>query len=330
MSDSCAPFRLYAGSGEKISVRGTKLPLFDMPKELHAPEKYLADEGLRNAVNVALMLGQPLCITGEPGTGKTELAASVAHELELPPPLRFNAKTTSAARDLFYRYDALGHFHASHFRQEETPADGFIHFEALGLAILLANSPAESDPYLPEELRGKGPTRSVVLIDEIDKAPRDLPNDVLNEIMEMEFTVAETGRKFSADQQYRPILILTSNSEKNLPDAFLRRCAFYHIPFPKSDRLKQIVSLRLGECGLTSDTLDAATDHFLKIRELALTKKPATAEYMDWLRVLAALNMDVAHATPEQLEALALTYCVLAKNKDDLGKMRDALKRASL
>src|SRR6185503_6558420 len=121
----------------------------------------------------------------------------------------------------------------------------YISFEALGQAILLSLPSADADRYLPEPLRGKGPTRSVVLIDEIDKAPRDFPNDILNEIEHLTFTVRETGQAFVAGPEYRPILVLTSNSEKNLPDAFLRRCIFYHISFPSRDRLREIATRRL-------------------------------------------------------------------------------------
>src|SRR5262249_13584621 len=146
------------------------------------PEGYIAEDGLRDAVNVALALGQPLLLTGEPGTGKTQLASSLAYELELPGPLVFNTKTTSSARDLFYRYDSLSHFRDVQFKEKDPIVDHYITYEALGQAILLSLQPNEVKDLLPEKLQGLGPTRSVVLIDEIDKAPRDLPNDVLIEI----------------------------------------------------------------------------------------------------------------------------------------------------
>jgi MoxR-like ATPase len=313
-------FRFYAGDGTTISSRSLRLPPFEKLSALDDPRFYLADRPLRDAVNVALALGQPLLVTGEPGTGKTQLAASLAYEAGLEAPLVFHTKTTSTAKDLFYRYDALRHFHDSQFRKDDSGVDRYVTYEALGLAILLSLEPLLGDPWLPEHLKGKGPRRSVVLIDEVDKAPRDLSNDVLDEIETMSFTVQESGRTFRADQPFRPILILTSNSEKNLPDAFLRRCVFYHIPFPSRDRLKEIVVRRLGSRGmLTLEMIDHAIRHFEEIRALPLKKKPATAEFLQWLQIIEKMKLDTAHLEPGQAEALALSYSVLVKNKDDLG-----------
>ena len=317
-------FRLYQGTGETIGDRGIEWPELRDPTTITDPAGYLADTGLRDAVNVALTLQQPLLVTGEPGTGKTQLAASIAHELELPPPLIFHTKTTSTARDLFYRYDALRHFHDAQFQGQESNIDAYIEYDCLGLAILLGMAASEADPFLPQHLKGRGPIRSVVLIDEIDKAPRDLPNDVLNEIEEMRFTVKETGRTFSTTREYRPIVVLTSNSEKNLPDAFLRRCAYYHIPFPNADRLKEIVSRRLSFDGhFSPDRVDHAIKHFEDLRELSLRKPPATAELLAWLQILERLDVDVENPKPEEADLLALTYSVLAKSKEDLALMRE-------
>src|SRR5690242_15938371 len=131
-------FRLYAGDGTSIAERKMELPLSEPEQWLHDPAGYIADAGLRDAVNVALALGQPLLLTGDPGTGKTELAYSVAYELGLRPPLVFNTKSSSVARDLFYRYDSLRHFHDSQFRNDGVAIEDYIEYEALGLAILLA------------------------------------------------------------------------------------------------------------------------------------------------------------------------------------------------
>lgn len=311
-------FRLYLGDGTIASTRGLRLPLFEKITELDDPAYYIAEKGLSDAVNVALMLGQPLLVTGEPGTGKTQLGASIAYELDLPAPLVFHTKSSSAARDLFYRYDSLAHFHDAQFSKEESAIENYITYEALGLAILLSMKPEEANPFLSESLRDKGPIRPVVLIDEIDKAPRDLPNDVLNEIEHMSFTIKETGRTFSAAQSYRPILVLTSNSEKNLPDAFLRRCVFYHISFPDTERLREIVQKRLKlSPDFTPQMLDNAILHFEEIREMVLRKKPATAEFLAWIRILEKAHLDVNNLKPGEAEALAFTYSILAKNQED-------------
>ena len=320
-------FHYYVGKGVSIGKRGLQLPAYEKAVKLDDPAFYIADKGLRDAVNVALTLGQPLLLTGEPGTGKTQLANSIAYELDLPPPFVFHTKTTSTAKDLFYRYDALTHFHDSQFKKGEPRVEEYVTYEALGLAILLSMAPEEANPHLPAHLRDKAPSRAVVLIDEIDKAPRDLPNDVLNEIENVSFTVKETGRTFSADQRYRPILVLTSNSEKNLPDAFLRRCVYYHISFPDRERLKEIVQGRL-ELGaaFTPQMLENAIRHFEQIRELALKKSPATAEFLAWVRILERLQLDVNNLKPGEAEALAFSYSVLAKSKED----KDLLHRTFL
>jgi MoxR-like ATPase len=165
----------------------------------------------------------------------------------------------------------------------------------------------------------------VVLIDEIDKAPRDLPNDVLNEIENMTFSVKESGRVFAAAQKFRPILVLTSNSEKNLPDAFLRRCVFYHITFPDRQRLTEIIQRRLEfRSDFTPRMLENAVRHFEQIRSLPLKKKPATAECLAWLRILEKMHLDVGALKPGQAEALAFTYSVLAKSKEDYALLQKA------
>src|ERR1051325_9939156 len=163
-------FNLYAGTGQKLTERGGELPPSERTVENEGPARYVASRELRDAVNVALVLGQPLLVTGEPGTGKTQLAGSISYELELAPPLVFRTKTTSTAKDLFYRYDALRHFHDANVIKKETTlrVEDYITYDALGLAIISALSSSQS------------PRRSVVLVDEVDKAPRDFPNDILN------------------------------------------------------------------------------------------------------------------------------------------------------
>lgn len=322
---------LYEGEGREVEK---VLPPFEALRQLTDSRGYLADPALRDAVNIALIMGQPLLITGEPGTGKTQLAGSIANEFKqqdsLPTPLLvFNTKSASTAKDVFYRYDALSHFHDSHHRKEAVPAEAYISYEALGLAILLSLNPQDAqrdieiNKRLPENFKDRHSVRSVVLIDELDKAPRDLPNDVLNEIENMTFTVGETGRTFKADQQFRPVLILTSNSEKDLPDAFLRRCVFYHINFPKGTRLMDIVRKRLNlNTDFTEKRLVPAIRHFEEIRKLSLKKKPATAELLTWLRVLERDGIDVDDEDAEMKKKLASSYSLLAKYTDDRQLLR--------
>ncbi len=315
----------YAGDGSTVSTRGASLPSDEDQLRRESPGGYVAETGLRDAVNVALLLGQPLLVTGEPGTGKTQLARSVAHELELPGPLVFNTKTTSTARDLFYRYDSLAHFHDAQFRggsSAELRVEDYITYEALGLAILLSLPPDESRPFLPSSVEHNAPARAVVLIDEIDKAPRDLPNDVLNEIENMAFTVKETGRTFASQAGFRPVVIMTSNSEKNLPAAFLRRCVFYHIAFPNAERLAEIVRRRLAlNEHFTGEMLSRALEHFVEIRKQdKLRKKPATAELLAWLRVLERKGLDVGDRA--RSDEVVSTYSILAKDEADINLLR--------
>lgn len=315
---------LYQGKGETLRQRSGQTPKFEPIADADAPENYIAERGLRDAVNVALALGQPLLVTGEPGCGKTQLAASIAYELGLPL-LTFFTKTTSIAADLFYQYDALRRFQDAHFAENRSAADAeaYIAYQALGQAILLSQPPEQVRGLLPPDVQAAPPTRSVVLIDEIDKAPRDLPNDVLNEIEQMEFRVKETGRVFKAEPQYRPIVVLTSNSEKNLPDAFLRRCVFYHIPFPSAEQLAEIIRRRFGAASdFTPEFISHVIAHFEEIRKLTLKKKPATAELLAWIEVLRALTLDPQNLKSGQAETLAVTYSILAKTEHDLALLR--------
>jgi MoxR-like ATPase len=164
-----------------------------------------------------------------------------------------------------------------------------------------------------------------VLVDEIDKAPRDLPNDVLNEIEHLEFFVRETGRRFQALPGFRPILVLTSNSERNLPDAFLRRCVFYHISFPSEEKLKEIVQRRLQpDDRFSPGMVNRAIARFEEIRRMPLSKRPATAECLAWIQVLERMQIDPGNLKPGQAETLAISYSVLAKSQEDLEKIMKA------
>lgn len=304
-------FHLYKDSGQ------ADLPHIEPNTRLYDPALYLPSKSLASAVNVALRLGQPLLVTGEPGTGKTQLAHHIAHFFKLGDPVVFNAQTTSSARDLFYRYDALAHFQYSQTQGKALSPDEieekFIHFQALGEAIRLGR-------------------RAVVLLDEIDKAPRDLPNDVLAALENLRFDVPETGKSFEATPNARPVIVMTSNSEKNLPDAFLRRVIYFHIPFPDAAALLRIVSAKVD--GYGDSDLSALIAHFEEIRsgkEVKLRKNPATAELVNWVSLLRSANFPAAKiANPDNLstserEFLLTSYSVLAKGKEDLKALMDWL-----
>lgn len=283
------------------------------------PAGYKADRGLIDAVNVALLLGQPLLLTGEPGTGKTQLAYSIAWELGFDSPLMFETKSTNTARDLFYTYDTLSRFHAAQTGEGSQRSLDYITYNALGVAILRSNEEAAVKHWLPDGFDHGGRRRSVVLIDEVDKAPRDFPNDLLNEVEGMYFKVPELGNaRISASEDMRPILIITSNSEKHLPDAFLRRCIYYNIPFPDNDRLAEIILTRIGSFDgdvLLSDSLN----FFSKLREpnSGLRKRPATAELLSWLISLREQGMDPKSPLKKDPGTALSTLSALVKSVDD-------------
>ena len=286
------------------------------------PDAYRPDKGLEQAVNVALMLGQPLLLTGEPGTGKTRLAWHVAHRLGWGEPLIFEAKSTSTARDLFYTYDVLADFQSSKAPDPESRLK-YITWNALGKAILSANPQNLVQDLLPETTSHCGPCRSVVLIDEVDKAPRDFPNDILNEVENMSFRIPETRKlPVTTPPGMQPVVIITSNSEKSLPDAFLRRCVYYNIPFPKPEQLREIVRARIDYVNAESDSfLGDALDFFqtLRLPESSLRKKPATAELLGWLVYLGQQIPDRRRPLREFPAVLEAGLSALVKTAEDQG-----------
>jgi MoxR-like ATPase len=325
--------RYYRGEGKTRSDEMETLPKFRKAEHL-LPDRYIADSGLADAVNVALLLQQPLLLTGEPGTGKTQLAYSLAWERGLGDPLKFETKSSSNSRDLFYLYDSIGRFQAAQ-SGGSTSASDYITFNALGLAILRATRDENARKLLPEKWRIRDAQRSVVLIDEVDKAPRDFPNDILNELDQMYFRVPEMANQmFQADDDMRPLVIITSNSEKDLPDAFLRRCVYYNVPFPEREhagRMKAIIESRLGTyANGSSEFLDDALDLFYTLREpqLGLRKRPATAELLGWmifLREQAPGEASNPLAADPQL-ALRTVSC-LVKTGDDQRIAVDIVKK---
>lgn len=293
------------------AVNDRKLPELRSNDKANAPELYKPSPQLWQAVTVALELGLPLLLTGEPGTGKTDLANYIAWYFNLGEPLVFDAQTTSSARDLFYRYDALAHFQYAQTSKEALSPDEverkFIEPVALGKAI-------------------KTGERRVVLLDEIDKAPRDLPNNVLAALEDLRFTVAETGKKYQTEPRNRPIIIMTSNSEKNLPDPFLRRVAYYHISMEEIDLLGILTS---KVDGLSNTDCEAVIAHYNRIRNnRKMQKKPATAELIHWASLLQKMNFpthklnDLDSLADAEKEHLITSYSVLAKTREDLAALK--------
>ncbi|MBF0452711.1 MAG: MoxR family ATPase [Candidatus Magnetomorum sp.] len=313
----------YEGCGKTGKTLAKPQTLLSTAK----PESYIPESGLCDAIKVALTLGQPLLVTGEPGTGKTQLASSIAYEFQLPDPIVFHTKTSSTAGDLLYHYDALKRFNDAQIEKKIRPVEHYVSLRGLGIAILLSTEYSDQDKaLLPAAYQQYRNSRSVVLIDEIDKAPRDFPNDILNEVEKLEFTIHEIPKTITAETGNTPIIILTSNSEKYLPDAFLRRCVFYHINFPDEIRLKRIIEQRFNQSsihpGFSEEETGAAIKHFESIRLLPLKKKPATAELLAWMTMLKAMNIDIIKPNME----LKKTYGVLAKNAEDFGRMVKLLR----
>ena len=292
---------------------------------------YIPAPGQQHALEAAIRLGQPLLLTGEPGTGKTEMARWALDYLVAkneapywPEVLKFNTKTTSKASDLFYMYDALSHFQAANLRGERTVrTEEFIDLQPFGRTIAYS----DPRPEFTEKFRLQLPDRplhTIVLIDEVDKAPRDFTNDLLDEIENYRFAVRKLpGFQAKKGAQGNIVVILTSNSEKNLPDAFLRRCAFFHLDFPKGERLRQIVQAHLGEpaTGLTA-RYEELIELFEKTRDQSVRKKPATAELIAWLKILGADGYWEEPNADKRQTLLQQALPFLVKTKDDLEAVR--------
>ena len=307
------------------------------------PEDYEAADDLIDAVNVALVLGQPLLVTGEPGSGKTQLAYRVAWELGFDEPLKFITKSSSVANDLFYKYDALSRLHAVQSYSCIQPGDqppekicfdpvAYMTYNALGLALLRANNEKDVKSCLPEHFVHGGQRRSVVLIDEIDKAPRDFPNDILNEIENMAFRIPELGNvEISAPESMNPVIIITSNSEKHLPDAFLRRCVYYHVEFPENC-LESIAQKRLAafpdlQMPHSQYFLSDAIELFLELRKptTGLKKRPSTGEFLVWLQSLCRMS-GTDNPIIDDSNRLAASLSAMIKSNEDLTISQGVIK----
>ena len=244
--------------------------------QFQGTDSYIASEELRHAVNVAVALARPLLVRGEPGTGKTLLAENLAKALGMRL-VRWHVKSTTKAKDGLYIYDTVARLHDSRFAGGHDVRDiaQYIKLGPLGEALA-------SD------------TRVVLLIDEIDKADIEFPNDLLLELDAMRFRIDETGREVAAKE--RPVVIITSNNEKELPDAFLRRCVFHYIQFPNRELMTEIV--RVHHPDVTDRVLDNALEMFFGLRATPkLRKKPSTSELIDWIMALKKANVDLSRVS---------------------------------
>jgi MoxR-like ATPase len=257
---------------------------------------YVAADDLAVAVNAAVTLQRPLLVKGEPGTGKTELARQVAAALDMPL-IEWHVKSTTKAQQGLYEYDAVSRLRDSQLGEARVhEVRNYIKKGKLWQAF-------------------EAPARVVLLIDEIDKADIEFPNDLLQELDRMEFHVYETGETVAAVN--RPVVIITSNNEKELPDAFLRRCFFHYIRFPEPEVLAAIVRLHFP--GIKEALLATALTQFFELREVpGLKKKPSTSEVLDWLKLLLAEDLGPEDLRRDGKHSLPRLHGALLKNEQDV------------
>ncbi len=259
-------------------------------------DTYIAADDLAVAVNAAVTLERPLLVKGEPGTGKTELARQVANSLEMEI-IEWNIKSTTRAQQGLYEYDAVSRLRDSQL------GDARVH---------------SVENYIKKGKLWKAfdtEQKVVLLIDEIDKADIEFPNDLLQELDRMAFHVYETGATVEA--KCRPVVIITSNNEKELPDAFLRRCFFHYISFPDPETLRKIIEVH--HPSLKSQLLETALSQFFEIRETSgIKKKPSTSEVLDWLKLILAEDLTAEDLKRDGVNALPQLHGALLKNEQDV------------
>ena len=267
-----------------------------MTMQFQGTETYVAEKDLMIAVNAAIRLERPLLVKGEPGTGKTELARQIASGLGLKM-IEWNIKSTTKAQQGLYEYDAVSRLRDSQLGDERfNDISNYIRKGKLWEAF-------------------SADEKTVLLIDEIDKADIEFPNDLLQELDRMEFHVYETGETIRA--KVRPIVIITSNNEKELPDAFLRRCFFHYIRFPEAETLMKIIDVHYP--GIRQDLVRAALTRFFEIRNVpGIKKKPSTSEALDWIRLLVADDIDPSDLSADAKTILPKLHGALLKNEQDV------------
>ncbi|MBR6444364.1 MAG: MoxR family ATPase [Firmicutes bacterium] len=264
-------------------------------KKFTGSSKYVASQELMNAVNIAIALEKPLLLKGEPGTGKTMLAESISEALGKPL-ITWSIKSTTKAQEGLYVYDTVQRLYDSQFGEEGV--DDIARYIKLGKL---------GEAFSADE-------QVVLLIDEIDKADLEFPNDLLWELDKMEFFINETKEVVKA--KTRPIVIITSNAEKELPDAFLRRCIFHYIDFPDEAKMKEIIDVHYPD--IDDILVERAMNAFYKIRDLDdIQKKPSTSELLDWIQALMISGIDI-----EKIVADLPYPGVLLKKNEDLDTLK--------
>jgi MoxR-like ATPase len=278
-------------------LSSTDQPDFRSNARFDGTERYVATEDLSTAVNAAVTLGRPILVKGEPGTGKTQLAEEVARSLDLPL-LQWHIKSTTKAQQGLYEYDAVARLRDSQLGDER------VH----DISNYIIKGPMW-EAFVHD-------VQPVLLIDEIDKADIEFPNDLLRELDRMEFYVYETHETVVAKN--RPIIIITSNNEKELPDAFLRRCFFHYIRFPDTETMTEIVEVHFP--GLKKALLKEALEAFYRLRDVpGLKKKPSTSELLDWLKLLLAEDVPPeALNSDDRRKVLPPLHGALLKNEQDV------------
>ena len=263
--------------------------------EFSGSKKYISTNDLTVAVNASIALEKPLLVKGEPGTGKTELARQIASSLKLEI-IEWSIKSTTKAQQGLYEYDAVSRLRDSQLGEEIKDISRYIKKGKIWESFETTK-------------------KSVLLIDEIDKADIEFPNDLLQELDKMEFYIYETGEVIKAN--YRPIIIITSNNEKELPEAFLRRCFFHYIQFPEIDTLRKIVEVHFPD--IKKSLLETALKKFFQIREVpGLKKKPSTSEALDWIKLLLVEDLDSKDLKSDGKNILPKLHGALLKNEQDI------------